>query len=260
VGQQRKEIRGISGLRKIPPAYRIGEHESGRSEPRLEDPIDQAISLRSAVKELLAIGLGPRSRSWDGVVCGVSERLEQATSSLWKYRRWPDRVRSRRENIRKARVAVRKDYTNDTVFQFSLLPPRQRRALADDIFAMYEACLLDIGRMHERGGLAGEWYNVMYPKDAAARTIKLRRDASPRISLSTSPAVSRAACGPNPETNLLSSARARMSAPQASVAPLQRRPSPAPPSGLTAPGMASARPRSAGEQPNVSRSWVVVLS
>jgi hypothetical protein len=151
-----------------------------------EDPIDQASSLRSAVKELLAVGLGPRERGgtgpFEGTVCGVSERFERATSSLWKYRRWPDRVKSRLENIRNARVAVRRDYPTHThpthaSFQFALLSPRERRALADDIFAIYEACLLDIGRMHERGGLAGEWYNFIYPKDAAPRTIKLGREA-----------------------------------------------------------------------------------
>jgi hypothetical protein len=31
-----------------------------------EDPIDQASSLRSAVKELLAVGLGPRERGGRG--------------------------------------------------------------------------------------------------------------------------------------------------------------------------------------------------
>ena len=51
-------------------------------------------------------GTGP----FEGTVCGVSERFERATSSLWKYRRWPDRVKSRLENIRIARVAVRRDY------------------------------------------------------------------------------------------------------------------------------------------------------
>jgi hypothetical protein len=89
-------------------------------------------------------------------------------------------VKSRLENISNARRAVRRDYPADTLFEFALLPPKERRALADDIFAMYEACLLDIGRMHERGGLAGEWYAIMYPKDAAPRTIKLGGGASPK--------------------------------------------------------------------------------
>jgi hypothetical protein len=134
-----------------------------------EEPIAQASSLRSAVKELLAIGLGPRAL--EGVVLGASERFERAASSLWKYRRWPDRVKSRLENISNARGAVRRNYPTDTRFEFPLRPPKERRALADDIFAVYQACLLDLGRMHERGGLAGEWYGIMYPKDAAPRTI-----------------------------------------------------------------------------------------
>jgi hypothetical protein len=151
-----------------------------------EEPIAQASSLRSAVKELLAIGLGPQERGNSGtivgVVLGVSERFERATSSLWKYRRWPDHVKSRLENISNARRAVRRDYPTGAWFEFAALPPKERRALADDIFAMYEACLLDIGRMHERGGLAGEWYTIMYPKDAAPRTIKLGRGANPKHS------------------------------------------------------------------------------
>jgi hypothetical protein len=165
------------------PAYRIGEHEMEDPNLGWEEPIAQASSLRSAVKELLAIGLRPRGRgnmgALEGVMLGASERFERATSSLWKYRRWPDRVKARLENIINARVAVRREYPTHTRFQFELLRPSERRALADDIFAMYEACLLDIGRMHERGGVAGEWYDIMYPKDAAPRTIKLRRDASP---------------------------------------------------------------------------------
>jgi len=165
------------------PAYRIGEHEMEDPNLGWEDPIAQASSLRSAVKELLAIGLRPRERgnmgALEGVVLGASERFDRATSSLWKYLRCPDRVKSRLENIRNARIAVRRHYSTDTLFQFDLLPPNERRALADDIFAVYEACLLDLGRMHERGGLGGEWYNIMYPKDAVPRTIKLRRDASP---------------------------------------------------------------------------------
>ena len=98
---------------------------------------------------------------------------------LTKYWSTPERLKNRRDNILNARRDVRRDYPTGTLFRFDLLGKRELRALADDIFALYEACLLDIGRMHEMGGLAGEWYDIMYPKDATPRTIKLRRDASP---------------------------------------------------------------------------------
>jgi hypothetical protein len=66
-----------------------------------------------------------------------------------------------------------------THFLFHLLSLKDRRALEADIFALYEACLLDVGRMHASGGFAAGYYDNLYPEDAAPRTIKLGRDASP---------------------------------------------------------------------------------
>jgi hypothetical protein len=134
-----------------------------------EDPFAQLNSLRVAVKELLALGLGPQEKG-----TGPRERFTQATSCLIRYRGWPERLKCRRENISNARMAVRRDYPKDTLFHFERLTTRERRALADDIFALYEACLLDVGRMYEMGGHATLAYEIMYPKDAAPRIFKPR--------------------------------------------------------------------------------------
>jgi hypothetical protein len=83
-----------------------------------------------------------------------------------------ERLKQRRENILNARIAVWKD----TLFRFDLLSARERRVLADDIFALYEGCLLDIGRMNGMGGLAADWYDIVYPEDAAPLTVKPRAE------------------------------------------------------------------------------------
>jgi hypothetical protein len=134
-----------------------------------EDPIDQANSLRVAVEHLVTGGMSLRNR------------LGRATPFLTKYRRWPERLKTRVENLINAYKAAPRDYQYEAEGapirrQLDFGTPRECRALADDIFALYEACLLDIGRMHERGGLASEWYNIMYPKGVASRIIKLRRN------------------------------------------------------------------------------------
>jgi hypothetical protein len=138
-----------------------------------EDPIAQANSLQIAVNHLCAHGL-----KW-------GQRLERATSPLVKYRRWPERLKGRLKNVINAWEAVPKEYQYQaegapTVRQLNFFTPRECRALVDDILALYEACLLDIGRMQEMGGLAAKWYNVMYPKDVAPRTVKPLKDNAPR--------------------------------------------------------------------------------
>ena len=113
-------------------------------DPKLgwDDPIAQARSLRDALKELLALGLGPQEK---GV--GPRERFDWATSTFIKYRGWLERLKYRRENIFNARIAVRRDYvrrdySSFTVFHFERLRARERRALADDISpSMRRACL-----------------------------------------------------------------------------------------------------------------------
>jgi hypothetical protein len=65
-----------------------------------------------------------------------------------------------------ARLAVRRYYTGAAVFEFSRLSARKRRALQKDVIALYEACLLDIGRMSGiSAGADREFYDIAYPHD-----------------------------------------------------------------------------------------------
>jgi hypothetical protein len=129
-----------------------------------QDPIDQLAALRVAVEYLRAPRLGPR------------ERFDRATFPLTKYWSMPERLKNRRDNILNARTAVWRDYGAGGAFRFDLVRIEERRALAGDIFALHEACLLDIGRMREMGGLAADYFNIVYPKDAAPLTVKPRAD------------------------------------------------------------------------------------
>jgi hypothetical protein len=134
-----------------------------------EDPVAQLNSLRVAVKHLGNVRVGPR------------ERFDRATRPLIRNRYVPERLKYRYENILNARRTVREDYPKgNTLFRFDLLSLRERRALADDIFALYEACLLDAGRMYGMGGHGTLGYEIMYPKHAALRTVKPLNDLPPQ--------------------------------------------------------------------------------
>jgi hypothetical protein len=155
--------------RKVFPLKFIGPKGRARmDEYQLgwQDPIDQLDALRVAVRRLLRRSLGPR------------ERFDRATAPLTKYWRMPERLRNRRNNILNARIAVISHYSSSTeaMFRFDLLSIKELRALEDDIFGLYEACLLDIGRMYSMGGPAAGWYDIMYPKDATSRAVKPRTD------------------------------------------------------------------------------------
>jgi hypothetical protein len=131
------------------------------------DPVDQLLSLRVALKFLLARNLNP------------SERFDRATFPLVKYqpRDFPERMRPLFARIMQVRVDVRRDYSGSTVFEFSRLSVPERRALQSDLIAMYEACLLDIGKMSEPSA-AGDngYYDIVYPREEEQRpSVKRRR-------------------------------------------------------------------------------------
>jgi hypothetical protein len=136
------------------------EHQMDDYRLGWERPTDQLRSLRFAVKCL--------GKAW----MSLSNRLDLATRALVYDRYVPERLKHRYENIMNARIAVAKGH----YFAFHLLSHKERRALANDIFALYEACLLDIGRMYEMGGIATVPYDITYPKDAAPFTVKPRSD------------------------------------------------------------------------------------
>jgi hypothetical protein len=120
------------------------------------DPVDQLLSLRVALKYLLVRKLNPR------------ERFDRATLPLVKYqpRDFPEPMRPVFARIMQARVDARRDCDGSTVFEFSQLSVPARRALQSDLIAMYEACLLDIGKMSETsaGGDSG-YYDIVYPRE-----------------------------------------------------------------------------------------------
>jgi len=65
-----------------------------------------------------------------------------------------------------ARIAVRQDYIGSTIFDFSRLSVTERRSLQNDVIALFEACLLDIGRM-SKGSATGsnDYYDIVYPQE-----------------------------------------------------------------------------------------------
>jgi hypothetical protein len=80
----------------------------------------------------------------------LRQRMDKATRELVKYRPedFPARLRKRAVRVLTVREKVRRDYlaANDSYFHFECLKPKQRWALFSDILALYEACLIDMGK------------------------------------------------------------------------------------------------------------------
>jgi len=135
------------------------------------DPIGQLTSLREALEVLLAGSLNPR------------ERFDGATSLLVKYnpREFPELLRPCFERIMKSRIAVRRKYVSATLFEFSRLTNSERRALQKDVIALYEACLLDIGRMSgTSSGVDRDYYDIVYPREDQKRSPEKRTRRRPQ--------------------------------------------------------------------------------
>ncbi len=120
------------------------------------DPVDQLLSLRISLKCLLTRGLNPR------------ERFDRATFPLVKYQpsEFPEQMRPAFERLMQARIAVRQDYIGSTIFDFSRLSVTELRSLQNDVIALFEACLLDIGRM-SKGSATGsnDYDDILYPQE-----------------------------------------------------------------------------------------------
>ncbi len=88
------------------------------------------------------------------------QRMEMATRALLPDISYavPDRLKNRRDRILNFRTSVREDYPGGTFFNFRRLKPSERKMILSDIMALYEACLIDIGK-------GGDDYNYLYPKD-----------------------------------------------------------------------------------------------
>jgi len=68
---------------------------------------------------------------------------------------FPERIRGRATRVLAARGAHAKQYETDTLY-FEELSRKEFNTLVEDIIALYEACLIDIGKMG---------YDFAYPED-----------------------------------------------------------------------------------------------
>jgi hypothetical protein len=86
--------------------------------------------------------------------------MDRATFALATLRPedFPERLRGRATKVLAVRSAVRQDYITDALFHFERLTIKERRALISDIIALYEGCLIDIGK-------SGDQYEFLYPRD-----------------------------------------------------------------------------------------------
>jgi hypothetical protein len=87
-------------------------------------------------------------------------RMDRATFALVTLRPddFSEKLRGRATKVLSARNAVRQDYVTDSLFHFEKLTVRERKALISDIIALYEGCLIDVGK-------SGDKYDFLYPKD-----------------------------------------------------------------------------------------------
>ena len=132
------------------------------------DPVDQLLSLRVALKFLLARNLNP------------SDRFDRATFPLVKYqpRDFPEPMRPLFSRIMQARVAARRDYSGFTMFEFSQLGVAERRTIQRDLITLYEACLLDIGKMSEPSANGDNgYYEIVYPREEERQPSVTRRQS-----------------------------------------------------------------------------------
>ena len=73
----------------------------------------------------------------------------------------------RAEQVQTARLAVRRQLGDYVDFPFEKMKPTVRKALVADIIALYEACLLDMGKM-------GDDCDFMYPPNEPPRKKRVR--------------------------------------------------------------------------------------
>jgi hypothetical protein len=87
-------------------------------------------------------------------------RMDRATFALvtLQPRDFPDLLRGRATKVLGVRSAVRQDYIGDSLFHFERLTLKERKALISDILALYEGCLINVGK-------ASDDYDYLYPKD-----------------------------------------------------------------------------------------------
>jgi hypothetical protein len=88
----------------------------------------------------------------------TSQRLEKATYALIGLfpKDFPKYLQNRAENVLGLRLKYVFHAGDDSYF--NPVPPSERKRFTEDLLALYEACLIDIGR-------AGPDWDFMYPED-----------------------------------------------------------------------------------------------
>jgi hypothetical protein len=112
------------------------------------DPVSMFLKLQKSVEHIIRRQGYPR------------EWMTKATDPLVGLRPedFPQRLRGRATNVLAKRGAVAEKYATDTLYRFDRLPRKERQALIEDIIALYQGCLLDIGK-------SGDYYDILYPED-----------------------------------------------------------------------------------------------
>lgn len=113
------------------------------------------LDLRSAVAAMAGTGADYRNR------------MSDATAHLeaWKPEDFPERLRKRAASVLAWRAQLRVSYGTTSIYRFDSLKAWERAVLRDDILALYEACLLDIGRANTKE------LEFVYPRDRAPLTV-----------------------------------------------------------------------------------------
>jgi len=111
------------------------------------DPVGTLEDLRESVRTLT------RARH------NFRVRMDKATFSLALRgpEDFPKRIRRRAAKVLGVRSKVRQDYVTDSLFHFERLKPSQRERLISDIINLYEACLMDLGKIDRE--------RLYYPSD-----------------------------------------------------------------------------------------------
>jgi hypothetical protein len=128
------------------------------------DHVGKLSRLQTAVR-ILAEGQGK-----------TAERLEKATYALATLlpRDFPERLRERATKVLQLREDAADHGGNYTHFRFADMTVAQRKRFIADLIALYEACLIDLGRTWPQ-------WDFMYPKSEPAKTATRRKTGKHRV-------------------------------------------------------------------------------
>ena len=128
------------------------------------EPTEQLLCLQAAIKHLNSRSLGPR------------ERFDRASFAITRYKPedYPEAMRQRVKNILNARIAVYQDSSGKDFYNFGILSRKEFNKIQKCFISIYEACLLDIGKMDRPGDSGQGRYKIAYPKSILPLVVELR--------------------------------------------------------------------------------------